>query len=321
MIETRLLRYFLTVAEERNVTRAAQLLHITQPTLSRQMTLLEQELGVGLFVRGSRPLDLTAEGLLLWRRAKEILEMVEKTEEELQAQEKQLEGALSIAAGELASCRILMEMAAQFRRDYPRVLFHLHTAVTDQIKIRLDQGLTDLGLMMEPVDMEQYEYLRMPIKERWVAFVDAAGPLAQKRSFTAQELAAVPLILPNRQSIRNEIAHWFGPYAENLQVIAYSNLATNSLLMAQAGMGSVLAVEGSKPFLDNSKIRAIPLEPELTSSTVLAWKRRQPFPATLSRFIAVAKGFLGMVHSSEVFDDSAQGGYHGLEGHGPAMES
>ncbi len=307
MIETRLLRYFLTVAEERNITRAAQLLYITQPTLSRQMALLEEELGAGLFVRGSRPLELTAEGLLLWRRAREILELMEKTEEELRSQEKQLEGVVSIAAGELASCKILMEIAAQFQKKYPRMVFNIYTAVTDQIKIRLDQGLTDLGLLMEPVDIEQYNYLRLPVKERWVAFVDAGDPLAGKSSLTAQELSELPLILPNRQSIRNEIAHWFGPLFEELQIISYSNLATNSLLMAQAGMGVVLAVEGSKPFLDTSKIQAIPLSPELTSSTVLAWKRRRPFPAQLSHFIETAKSFLGIVeHSGEVFDTAPE---------------
>ena len=137
MIETRLLHYFLAVARERNITNAAKALHITQPTLSRQMTLLEEEVGAKLFVRDSRPLALTDEGLLLRRRAEEILELMEKTEAEISSQEEQVEGMVSIGCGELASVKLLMEMIARFSRQYPRVCFDVYTANADQIKLWL----------------------------------------------------------------------------------------------------------------------------------------------------------------------------------------
>ena len=165
MIETRLLYYFLTVARERNITNAAKALHITQPTLSRQMTLLEQEVGAKLFIRDSRPLSLTQEGLLLRRRAEEILELVEKTQAEISAQEEQVEGIVSIGCGELTSVKLLMTLTDGFSRQYPRVTFDICTANADQIRRRMDNGLTDVGVLLEPVDMDRYDYIRMPVTE------------------------------------------------------------------------------------------------------------------------------------------------------------
>lgn len=137
MIETRLLHYFLTVAREQNITNAAKVLHITQPTLSRQMALLENEIGVKLFIRDSRPLSLTDEGLLLRRRAEEILELIEKTETEITVQEEQVEGTVAIGCGELASVKLLTELIANFSQQHPRVVFDVYTANADQIKRRI----------------------------------------------------------------------------------------------------------------------------------------------------------------------------------------
>ena len=159
VIETRLLYYFLTVARERNITNAARTLHITQPTLSRQMALLEEEVGAKLFIRDSRPLSLTDEGLLFRRRAEEILELLEKAQAEIRIHEEQIEGIISVGCGEIASVKLLTEMMAEFSRKYPRVKFDVYTANADQIKHRMDNGLTDIGLLLEPVDMERYEYI------------------------------------------------------------------------------------------------------------------------------------------------------------------
>lgn len=294
MIETRLLSYFLTVARERNITNAAKALHITQPTLSRQMTLLEDEIGAKLFVRDSRPLSLTEEGLLLRRRAEEILELLEKTEAEISAQEEQVEGAVTIGCGELASAKLLMELIAAFSQQYPRVAFDVYTATADRIKRRMDDGLTDVGLLLEPVDMDQYEYIRMPIKERWVALVPSGVPLARREHVTAKDLAGIPVILPSRQKVHDEVASWFGSYYGKLQIIGSSNLSTNAALMVQAGLGCAFTVEGALPFLEQSEIRIVPLYPELTATSVLAWKRGQPFSTAASRFLEYAKCFLSM---------------------------
>lgn len=294
MVETRLLHYFLTVARERNITNAAKVLHITQPTLSRQMTLLEEQLGVKLFVRDSRPLALTDEGFLLRRRAEEILELVEKTEAEVSAQEEQVEGSVSIGCGELASTKLLMEMVAGFSEQFPRVTFDVYTANADRIKHRMDNGLTDVGLLLEPVEMERYEFIRMPVRERWVAMMPSDVPLARRKYVTARDLDDIPVIMPSRQKVHDEVASWFGDDYEKLRLIGTSNLSTNAALMVQAGMGYALAVEGSMPFLEQSNIRMIPLYPELTATSVLAWKRGQPISTAVSRFLAYIKCFLSM---------------------------
>lgn len=294
MVETRLLHYFLTVARERNITNAAKVLHITQPTLSRQMTLLEEQLGVKLFVRDSRPLALTDEGFLLRRRAEEILELVEKTEAEVSAQEEQVEGSVSIGCGELASTKLLMEMVAGFSEQFPRVTFDVYTANADRIKHRMDNGLTDVGLLLEPVEMERYEFIRMPVRERWVAMMPSGVPLARRKYVTARDLDDIPVIMPSRQKVHDEVASWFGDDYEKLRLIGTSNLSTNAALMVQAGMGYALAVEGSMPFLEQSNIRMIPLHPELTATSVLAWKRGQPISTAVSRFLEYIKCFLSM---------------------------
>lgn len=294
MIETRLLYYFLTVARERNITNAAKALHITQPTLSRQMTLLEEELGTKLFLRDGRPLTLTNEGILLRRRAEEILELVEKTEEELKAREEQIEGTISIGCGELEAVRLLTGMIAEFHETYPRVVFDIYTANADQIKRRMDQGLTDMGLLLEPAETERYEYIRMPVKERWAAIVLSGSPLAKRDRVTREELADLSVIMPSRQKVQDEVASWFGDYYEKLRMTGFSNLGTNAALMVRAGMGCALVVEGALPFLERSEICMVPLYPELTSTSILAWKRQQPFSAAAVRFLEHVKCRLSM---------------------------
>lgn len=294
MIETRLLHYFLTVARERNITNAAKSLHITQPTLSRQMTLLEEEIGAKLFIRESRPLSLTDEGLLLRRRAEEILELIEKTEMEISTQEEHVEGTVSVGCGELASVKLLTELIGDFSQQYPRVVFDVYTANADQIKRRMDDGLTDIGLLLEPVDMERYEYIRVPVKERWAAVMPSGVPLAKREHVTAKDLAEIPVIMPSRQKVHDEVANWFGSAYERLQVIGVSNLSTNAALMVRSGLGYALIIEGGLPFLERSEICMLPLYPELTATSVLAWKRGQPFSTAVSRFLEYIKCFLSI---------------------------
>lgn len=294
MIETRLLHYFLTVARERNITNAAKSLHITQPTLSRQMTLLEEEIGAKLFIRDSRPLSLTNEGLLLRRRAEEILELIDKTEMEISNQEEQVEGTVSVGCGELASVKLLTELIGHFSQQYPRVVFDVYTANADQIKRRMDDGLTDIGLLLEPVDMERYEYIRMPVKERWAAVMPSGVPLAKREHVTAKDLAEIPVIMPSRQKVHDEVANWFGSAYKRLQVIGVSNLSTNAALMVRSGLGYALIIEGGLPFLERSEICMLPLYPELTATSVLAWKRGQPFSTAVSRFLEYIKCFLSI---------------------------
>ena len=189
-METRLLRYFLTVAHEENITRAAEVLHITQPTLSRQLVQLEEETGVTLFIRGKRKITLTPEGMLLRRRAEEILSLVDKTEKELLQQDALVEGTISIGCGELNSVNLLAQIIKDFKALYPKVKFNLHTGNSDRLKEQLEQGLIDIALLLEPVSIEKYDFLRLPVKERWGVIMPTGCALAAKKSGAVLEDAA-----------------------------------------------------------------------------------------------------------------------------------
>lgn len=158
----------------------------------------------------------------------------------------------------------------------------------------MDDGLTDIGLLLEPVDMERYEYIRMPVKERWAALMPSGVPLAKREHVTAKDLAEIPVIMPSRQKVHDEVASWFGSYYEKLQVIGVSNLSTNAALMVRSGLGYALIIEGALPFLEQSEVCMVPLYPELTATSVLAWKRGQPFSTAANRFLKYATCFLGM---------------------------
>ncbi|MDE5909665.1 MAG: LysR family transcriptional regulator [Lachnospiraceae bacterium] len=293
-MEIRVLRYFLTVVREESITKAAEVLHITQPTLSRQLAQMEEEIGVRLFDRGTRKIRLTNEGLLLRRRAEEILQLVDKTEKELVEQEEQVEGKISIGCGEVASVQMLPDLIRNFHQKYPLVTFDLFTATADLVKEQMDKGLLDLGMLLEPVEMGKYEFIRLDMKERWVALMPPDDSLAGKKYVKADELAELPLILPRRMQVQSELASWFGDYYKNLNILFTSNLSTNGAVMVSRGLAYSLVIEGAVPFWDSSKIVCRPLYPELMTTCVLAWKREQPFSLAATKFIEYAKCFLSM---------------------------
>lgn len=291
-MEIRLLRYFLAVVREESITRAADALHITQPTLSRQIAQMEEEMGLRLFDRGTRKISLTNEGLLLRRRAEEILELVDKTEKELAQQSHSLEGTVSIGCGDLASVQLLPELFRSFHKQYPAVKFDLYTATADHVKDRMDRGLTDIGLLLEPVGIEKYEYIRLNQREQWVAVMHPDSPLAKLDRITSQDLLDQPLILPRRLPVQSELAGWFGEDFERLNVLFTTNLPSNSAIMAHNKLACFITVLGSLAFWDPSKIIYRPLFPELTATSVLAWKRKQPFGLAAEKFIHYAKAAL-----------------------------
>lgn len=293
-MEIRVLRYFLTVVREESITKAAEVLHITQPTLSRQLTQLEEEVGVKLFTRGTRKINLTNEGVLLRRRAEEITELVDKAEKELAIQEEMVEGCISIGCGELASVQVLADLFRSFGQKYPLVNFDLYTANADQVKERMEAGVLDIGLLLEPIDIDKYDFIRLGIKERWVVLMRADDPLAEKEFVTAKDLADLPIIMARRSNVQNELANWFGEYFKKLHILFKSNLSTNGAIMVQNGLGYSLVIEGSTPFWDKEKICSRPLYPELNTTSVLAWKRQQPFSRAAMKFIEHMKCLLSM---------------------------
>lgn len=284
-MDIRVLKYFLTVAREENITKASEILHITQPTLSRQLLKLEEDLGVQLFIRGKKGIALTDEGMLFRRRAEEIAELADKAERELTEREQLIDGEISIGCGELESVKLIPDLFMSFKEKYPKVYLDLYTGNADQIKQRIDSGLTDIGILLEPVEIEKYNFIRLNVYENWIVLMRSDDPLTQKEYLTAEDLSALPLIMPKRESVRNEIESWFRGYLDKLNIVASSNLSTNASILVEQGVGYALVIEGSMPFLDKSRITYRPLYPERKSTSVFVWKKHQPFSLAVTKFL------------------------------------
>lgn len=293
-MEIRVLRYFLAVVREEGINRAAEVLHITQPTLSRQLSQLEEEVGVKLFHRGAKKITLTNEGILLRRRAEEILSLVDRTERELIEQDEFVEGRIVIGCGELAAVQVLPEIIESFRERYPLVTYDIFTGNADLVKEQMEKGLIDIGVLLEPIDMEKFDFIRLTGKERWVVLMRPDNPLAEKAAVSAKDLEGLSLILPRRTNVQNELSNWFGDSLKNTQILFTSNLSTNGAIMVEKGLACSLVIEGSVPFWDKEKIAYRPLSPELTANSVLAWKKQQPFSLAATKFIEHMKCFLGI---------------------------
>ena len=291
-MEIRVLEYFLTVVREESISKAAKALHITQPTLSRQLAQLEEDSGVRLFQRGARKIELTNEGILLRHRAEEILALVEKTKRELALQEEQIEGVISIGSGKTAAVQTLARACKVFSDQHPRVRFDLYTANADHIREQIENGLLDVGLLLEPVDMASFDFIRLVPKERWVALMRTDHPLTAKTSVTAADLKNIPLILPRRSAVQSELANWFGRRYRHLSILFTSNLSTNSAIMVQNGLGCSLVIEGSVPFWSHEEVTYRPLSPEISAASVIAWKRNAPHGIAAGKFIEFLQGYL-----------------------------
>lgn len=280
------LKYFLAVAEAENISHACEVLHITQPTISRQIADFEKERGILLFKRGSRKLTLTEDGELLKRRAEEILSLVEKTEGELVENADNLSGTVSVGGGELMAVSGVAEKIAAFQKLYPKVSFDFFTAASDSIIEQMDKGLLDIGILLEPVDIEKYDFVRFEKKERYVVLVKSDSELAKKDFIIAEDLKDEPLILPSRSAVKNEVASWFGSHFKNLNIVGTSNLSGNKFVFVKHGVGSAIVIENEvSGGRKTDGVVAKPLSPALEASTVFAWKRNIPYSAACKKFI------------------------------------
>lgn len=288
-MELRVLKYFLMAAREQNITKAAQALHITQPTLSRQLMALEEELGVKLFERSSHSISLTGDGLLLKRRAQEIVSLEEKTVREL-ALENTLGGELEIGSGEFKSFSVFSDMMLAFREQNPNVSFRLYSGNADNIKERIENGILDMGVLSYPVDISRYEFVHIPKSETWGILVHRDFEIAEKEFVTPQDLAEIPLLMPGRRLVQSEIENWFGDFYDKLNVFAVYDLQYNAAVIAQKKVGAVLTIE-LKSRYDNLKF--IPFYPELKSDVVLVWKKNRVRSASAEAFVSFAKEYLG----------------------------
>lgn len=286
-MELRVLQYFLAVVREENISRAADVLHVTQPTLSRQMAQLEEELGTQLFIRG-RHLALTDAGVMLRRRAEEVVALMDKIESEFE-EKSEVGGIISIGTGGLSASQILPSIMSDFRQKYPKVQFQLYTNSAEYIKERIEQGLLDFGLLLEPVDISKYDYVRMKEREKWGLLMKADNPLAAKPYITKEDLVGIPLITTDRLSLQKEFESWFGGEMNQLDIFMTFNIITNVVMFVYSGIASAITIEGAINLFDKEQLVFRPLYPELSMTSVLVWKKFQPNFGAAGKFLEYFK--------------------------------
>ena len=290
-MELRVLRYFLTVAKEQSFTKAAEQLHITQPTLSRQISGLEEELETVLFNRNGRNITLTDEGLLLKRRALEIIDLEDKIVDEFKENEDVVDGVITIGCGEFAAVETLAKIIEGYKRKYPMVQIALHTGTADNVLEMMNKGLIDIGLFLEPTNTENLDYIRIKDSDWWVVGMRPDDSLAEKEYITKEDLLNLPLILPERYSVQSELANWFGKDFEKLNIAFTSNLGTNAGVIAINGLGYPISIRGAAKYWRSDLIVQKKLYPEMKSSTVIAWRRNIPYSKAIKLFIEEINAF------------------------------
>lgn len=288
-MEIRVLRYFLAVARESSVTHAANALHVTQPTLSRQLKDLEEELGTKLFVRHSHSVSLTPDGMRLRKRAEEMLDMVQKTQDEFAIKEETVGGDIYIGGGETQVMKHIAAIIQEIRVDYPAIRIHLYSGNYEDVTERLDKGLLDFGIVIQPADLVKYNYVNLPDKDVWGVLMPKDSPLASKSVITRQDLLGEPLILSRqviqRTATKNEFVEWFKDDYDKLEVVATFNLVYNASIMVAGGVGYVVTLDGLANTSENSRLCFKLLEPRLETGLNIVWKKYQVFSPAADVFL------------------------------------
>ena len=288
-MELRVLKYFLGVARTGSITAAAHSMHVTQPTLSRQLQDLEYELGRKLFVRGSHHVTLTRDGMLLRQRAEEIMEIVDQTESEFYANSRSVSGDIYIGCGESEVVSLLAEIISTFRSDHPQVRFHLHSGNAEDVMERLDRGTLDFGILIQPVDISRYESIPLPVKDTWGLVLRKDHPLAKKKSVRPADFADLPVLLPKRL-LRNEkltgpIGEWFGEWSDSVKVAGTFNLIFNAALLVREGIGCALGLDKLINRTSQSDLCFRPLNPKLEVGLDIVWKKSRIFSEAAEKFL------------------------------------
>lgn len=282
-MELRTLRYFLAVAQAKTISAAAEALHVTQPTLSRQMQELEEELGKTLFLRGKRSITLTEEGTFFRKRAQEVVSLLEKTTAELKAPHELLSGDIHIGGGETDAIRLIARAARRMRQDHPHVTFHIFSGNAEDVMEKIDRDLVDFGLFIEPVDLSGYEFFRLLVKD---------APLASRPSVAPADLRGLPLLVSRQNMVNNEVAGWLGETHDALQVVATYNLLYSASIMVEEGMGYALCLDRIIRLPEDGPLCFRPLHPAMEVGLNVAWKKQQLFSKPARVFLDYLKASL-----------------------------
>ena len=290
-MELRVLRYFLAVAREESISDAAEFLHITQPTLSRQLMDLEEELGKQLLIRGkrNRKIMLTEDGMRLRKRAEEIVALADKTEAEFLAADEAVSGDVYIGCGESDAMHIIAKTAVKLRQDYPDIHFHLYSGNAEDVSERMEKGLLDFGIFITSANIDKYDYLKLPAYDTWGLIMRKSDQLAAKDFITPQDLEGLPLIMSRQALVQEDISRWGKKQIQDLNVVATYNLVYNAAIMTREGFGYTLTLDKLANTGSDSDLCFRPLKPELRINLNLVWKKYQIFSKASQKFLEYLK--------------------------------
>lgn len=291
-MEIRVLRHFLEIAREENITKAAARLHISQPTLSKQMKDLETELGKKLFIRSNYSIKLTDEGMLLHKRAKDIIDLVDKTQKEFQSLDDIVGGEVHIGCAESYQIRYLGQIIKIIKKQYPLFQYHLISGNTEQVIERLDKGLLDFVLIVETPDPAKYNYLEIPESDTWGVVMRKDSPLAQKEKIYVEDLIGLDLIC-SEQAMKVDIPRWCGEKTELLTLSGTVNLIYNGSVFVREGLGYLLSFDHLANTGSDSELCFRPLFPPLQTKMYVVWKKHQIFSPISQRFLKEMTEFWG----------------------------
>lgn len=293
-MDIRVLEYFLAVAREESITKAAKALSMTQPPLSRQLKELEDELGKQLFIRGNKKVTLTEEGILLRKRAEELIELMEKTKEEIRSSEERIHGTVLIGAGESDAVSFLARTARRLQMSHPDISYHLYSGDATSITEKLDHGLIDFGLLVEPVDISKYEYLRLPAKDTWGVLMRRDSPLAVKDHILAEDLWEKPLLVSHQIYDSSELSSWFQRDIRKLRITAAYELVYNATHFVKSGCGYALSLDKLINTTGESELTFRPLYPALDAGLCFVWKKHQIFSRASRLYLDTLKKDLAL---------------------------
>lgn len=288
-MDIRVMRYFLAIAREESITRAAELLHISQPPLSRQMKELEEELGKQLFIRGAKKITLTDEGVILRKRAEEMLELLDKTTAEIKSSNNEIGGNICIGSGETDAFSLIAKAANDLQKTYPNITYSIFSGDAAHITERLNRGLIDFGLLVEPVDLQKYDYVELPARDTWGVLMPEKCVLAEKDTVTAEDLWDKPLIISRQTEQDSEMMKWLGHDFSALKVAAKYDLIYNAAHFVKAGFGYAIALDKLINISDECGLAFRPLSPQLGVGLYLVWGRYQVFTKAAQKFIEQVK--------------------------------
>lgn len=288
-MDIRVLQYFLAVAREESITRAAETLHMTQPPLSRQLKDLENEVGKQLLIRGSKKVTLTEDGMLLRKRAEEMIALMEKTKSELSSSDENISGEIYMGSGETEAVSTIAKVAKNLQKEHPLIRYHIYSGDAERIVERLDKGLIDFGLLVEPFDNSKYDFIRLPVKDTWGVLMRKDSPLAEKENICAEDLWDKPLIISHQTTISNEMIAWLRKDISQLNIVATYDLLYNASRFVKMGFGYAITLDKLINTSGDSNLCFRPLYPASEAGLCIVWKKYQVFSRAAEQFLREIK--------------------------------